>query len=215
MQYSSNRERAAVRCQCAAVATRKTNHSEMGHHHPRLAALKSLRRSVIRPPPQTVTPTRNEADMRHTTISCSRGGGAVGGLRPCWSISLPPGLAAMRQERLVTRLDHHFLKTSADVASDDVGFIETAQPRPIAIGCSFSARTGRAIGARHDVCADSIRAIGFHDRFGDGWWRRGGHRHCLRDFQYGCPRRHRCQAWPAATCENYRGSSDSSLVSPH
>ena len=97
----------------------------------------------------------------------------------------------MRQERYVARLDRHFLSTSADVASDDVGFIETAQPRPIAIGCFFSARTGRAIGARHDVGVDSIRAIGFHDRFGDGGWRRDGHRHCCRDFQYGRQRR-RC-----------------------
>ena len=99
----------------------------------------------------------------------------------------------MGQERRVTRLDHHYLTTSADVAIDDVGFIETAQPRPIAIGCSFRARTGRAIGARHDVGADSIRAIGFHGRFGDGWWRRGGHRHCFSDFQCG-RQRHRCLA---------------------
>jgi hypothetical protein len=34
-------------------------------------------------------------------------GGAVGGLRPCWSVSLLPGLAAMRQERSVGRLDYH------------------------------------------------------------------------------------------------------------
>ena len=96
-----------------------------------------------------------------------------------------PRLAAMRQESPVIRLDHHYLRTSADVAIDDVGFIETTQPRPIAIGCPFRARTGRAIGARHDVGADSIRAIGFHGRFGDGWWRRGGYRHCFSDFQCG------------------------------
>jgi hypothetical protein len=72
----------------------------------------------------------------------------------------------MRQERPVTRLDHHYLRSSADGAIDDVGFIEAAQPRPIAIGCSFRARTGRAVGARHDVGADSIRAIGFHGRLG-------------------------------------------------
>ena len=34
----------------------------------------------------------------------------------------------MRQERRVTRLDRHYLRTSADVAIDDVGFIETTQP---------------------------------------------------------------------------------------
>ena len=97
----------------------------------------------------------------------------------------------MRQERPVTRLDHHYLRTSADVAIDDVGFIETFQPRPIAIGCSFRARTGRVISARHDVGADSIRAIGFHGRFGHGWWRRGGHRYRFGDFQCGRQRRHR------------------------
>ena len=119
-----------------------------------------------------------------------RGGGAVGGPRCCWSVSLLPGQAAMRQERPVTRLDRHYLRTSTDVAIDDVGFIETTQPRPIAIGCSFRTSTGRAIDARHDVGADSIGAIGFHGRFGDGCWRRRGHRHCFGDVQCG-RQRHR------------------------
>ena len=33
----------------------------------------------------------------------------------------------MRQERRVTRLDRHYLRTSADVVSDDVGWIEIVQ----------------------------------------------------------------------------------------
>jgi len=72
----------------------------------------------------------------------------------------------MRQERGVTWLDRHYLRISADLVIDDVVRIETVQPRPIAIGFCVRARTGRAIGARHDVDADSIRAIGFHGRFG-------------------------------------------------
>lgn len=93
----------------------------------------------------------------------------------------------MRQERRVTRLDRHYLRTSADVVSDDVGWIETVQPRPIAIGFSFNAPTARAIGARHDVGADSICAIGVHGRFGDGW-RWVGHRYCFRDYWLQCGR---------------------------
>ena len=68
----------------------------------------------------------------------------------------------------VTWLDRHYLRTSADVVIDDMGWIEIVQPRPIAIEFSFIAPTGRAIGARHDVGADPIRAIGFNGRFGDG-----------------------------------------------
>ena len=137
----------------------------------------------MRPPHQTVNPTRSEADIAAHHDQLLTGGGAVGGVRPCWSGGLLPGLAATCQERGVTRLDHHYLNTFTDVALDDVGFIETAQSRPIAIGCSFSATTGRLIGARHDVGADSIRVIGFHARFGGGWRRRGGHRHCFSDFR--------------------------------
>ena len=74
----------------------------------------------------------------------------------------------MRQERPVTRLDRHYLRTSAQVVIDDVGWIETVQPRPIAIGFAFGASTGRAVRARHDVDAYSIRAIGFDGRFGGG-----------------------------------------------
>jgi hypothetical protein len=33
----------------------------------------------------------------------------------------------MRQERRVTRLDRHYLRTIADVVYDDVGWIETVQ----------------------------------------------------------------------------------------
>ena len=74
----------------------------------------------------------------------------------------------MRQERRVTRLDRHYLRTSAKVVIDDVGWIETVQPRPIAIGFAFRVGTGRAICAWHDVGAYSIRAIGFDGRFGGG-----------------------------------------------
>ena len=74
----------------------------------------------------------------------------------------------MRQERRVTRLDRHYLEASAEVVIDDVGWIETVQPRPIAIGFAFRASTGRAICARHNVDAYSIRAIGFDGRFGGG-----------------------------------------------
>ena len=58
---------------------------------PDWAALKSPRRSVMRPPHQMVTPTPSESDTRHTTINCSRSGGAVGGLRP------PVGQSSFRQ----------------------------------------------------------------------------------------------------------------------
>ncbi len=99
----------------------------------------------------------------------------------------------MRQERLVTRLDRHYLRTSAEAVTDDVGWIQTVQPRPIAIGFAFRANTGRVICAWRDVGAYSIRAIGFHGRFGGEWRRREGHRYCFSNFQCG-RHRHGCMA---------------------
>jgi hypothetical protein len=149
----------------------------------------TLLRRRFRPSNAAMQPLRTALDRGLLSIRgvdrTMRVAGALADFAPCCSVGLLPGLAAMRQERRVTRLDRHYLRTSADIAIDDVGFIETTQPRPIAIGCPFRARTGRAIGTRHDVGADSIRAIGFHGRFGDGCWRRGGHRHCFSDFQCG------------------------------
>ena len=48
-------------------------------------------------------------NVRAVDADASRPGRAVAvaGLRPCWSVSLLPGLAAMRQERSVARLDYH------------------------------------------------------------------------------------------------------------